>query len=527
MRFLLTLFVLLFALPAQAADWWEAETDHFIVKSRDSEGETREFAEELERYDGALRIMQGMEVQGDVGRPNKVTIFRFGDSGNIAVLAGAPGSGIAGFYIPRAGASVAFVPANEDSRSRSIIWQRSKNDLDGMSVLKHEYAHHFMMQYFPGAYPRWYVEGYAELVATIRFLDDGSFHVGDPPQYRAYQVLQMRSFPLDDMLDANHELTGLEAYQHYGTGWLLSHYLNFDDEGRAQLTTFLQALAQGEDSLTAARRIFGDLGELQRKLLKYRHGHFPGLNVKPANFVEPKVTMQLLGPDELAFIDEEMLLLRGVDKKEAEDIRDKIAGRLDRFPESAHAHLLLAQASLDADDYEGANETATRATELAPDLLEGWLLRGLATMEQAAPGEDEAVGDEVLADTAREYLARAASLDRTDPRPLIAYYQTYLTTGVAPPDQAIIALEQAYDRSGSDQAYRMLLARQLLTEEQFDSARTVVMPVAFSGHATGEAAADEGDPTPKKLLNAIDAHDVAAATGIIDGLLKKMDEDGD
>src|SRR5690606_17382921 len=111
-------------------------------------------------------------------------IFRFGDPSDIAHIAGYPGSGIAGFYIPRAGNSVAFVPAREDRAAGSIARRNERTALDGMSVLKHEYAHHFMMQYFPGAYPGWYVEGYAETVATIRFLDNGSFHIGDPPQYR-------------------------------------------------------------------------------------------------------------------------------------------------------------------------------------------------------------------------------------------------------------------------------------------------------------------------------------------------------
>ncbi len=464
-----------------------------------------------------------MKVEGEVGRSNKVTIFRFGDAGAIAVMAGAPGSGIAGFYIPRAGNSVAFVPANEDRRSRSILRRGSSGDLDGMTVLKHEYAHHFMMQYFPGAYPRWYVEGYAELVATIRFLDDGSFHVGDPPQHRAYQVLQMRSFPLNEMLDADHELNGLEALQHYGTGWLLSHYLNFDDQGRAQLSEFLQALAKGEDSLTAARRIFGDIGELQRKLMSYRRSNFPGLNVKPAAAAMPEVAMRTLAPDEQAFIEDEMKLLRGVDQQEADSIRKRISGRLGDFPQSALARVLLARAALEAEDYDGAEDAAKQAIALNPDLLEAWLYRGMAHAEKAS-GKD---ADAAAAGLAREYLAHAASLDRIDPRPLIAFYQSYLKSGEEPAENAVIALEHAYDRSGSDEEYRMLLARQLLTEERYADARAVVLPVTFSGHATGEADAEEDDPTPKKLLDAINAKDAKTATELIDRLIEKLDEEDD
>jgi len=517
MRLIFFAVLLLTGAPAAAQQWWEAETGHFIVKSRDSESETREFAEELERFDGALRSLQNIASK-ELTRANKVTIFRFGDTGDIAHMAGYPGSGIAGFYIPRAGASVAYVPAREDRRSGSVGRVNEKTQLDGMSVLKHEYAHHFMMQYFPGAYPGWYVEGYAETVATIRFLDDGSFHIGDPPQYRSYQVLRMPGFRLREMLDDDHELAGMDSMQHYGTGWLLSHYLNFDSEGRTKLASFLSALAKGEDSLAAAERILGDLGELERKLSAYRHGKFPGYNVKPANYTPPVVTMRPLPADEVAFIEPKMTLWRGIEKDEAPGIRNRVAAILRDHPDSVEGHLLLAEANYDAEDYAAADAAAQRATELDPDSLRGWLYRGMIASKKSVAAPE-------LASAARAHFADAASLDQTDPRPLIGFYRTYLESGEEPSEQAIIALETAYDYAGSDADYRLLLARQLLTEQRFTDARSVVMPVAFTGHATGEADADDDEPTPRKLLAAIDGQDSSAAVALIDGLLEPEDED--
>jgi cytochrome c-type biogenesis protein CcmH/NrfG len=517
MRLVFAACMLLLSVPAQAQEWWEAETDHFIVKSRDSEAETRAFAEELERYDGALRSLQNIASK-ELTDANKVTIFRFGDQGDIAHIAGASGSGIAGFYIPRAGASVAYVPAREDRRSSSIVRENEATKLDGMSVLKHEYAHHFMMQYFPGAYPRWYVEGYAETVATIRFLDDGSFHIGDPPQYRSFQVMRMPAFRLREMLDAKHELSGLDYMQHYGTGWLLSHYLNFDEEGRTKLTAFLSALAKGEDSLTAAERILGDLGELDRKLSSYRKGKFPGFNVKPANYVPPKVTMRRIPADEIAFMEQKMLLSRGIEKDDAPGIRNRVASTLANHPDSLEGYLLLAEANYDAEDYAAADAAALKATELDPQSLRAWLYRGMIATKQAADNPE-------LAATARTYFTRASKLDGTDPRPLIGYYETYRELGQEPSEQAIIALEDAYDYAGSAPEYRFLLARQLLTEKRFADARTVVMPVAFDGHATGEADADEDEPTAGKLFKAIEDQDSDAAVALIEKILKPEDED--
>src|SRR5690606_27359968 len=83
-RLIVVALLAFFAWPAHAQDWWEAETAHFIVKSRSSEADTRQFAEELERFDGALRTLQNIPVNdAEMVPANKVTIFRFGDQGDI------------------------------------------------------------------------------------------------------------------------------------------------------------------------------------------------------------------------------------------------------------------------------------------------------------------------------------------------------------------------------------------------------------------------------------------------------------
>ena len=43
-----------------------------------------------------------------------------------------------------------------------------------------------MYQHFPRSLiPTWYWEGFAETAATIVLEAGGSFHIGNPPQYRA------------------------------------------------------------------------------------------------------------------------------------------------------------------------------------------------------------------------------------------------------------------------------------------------------------------------------------------------------
>ena len=521
------LATLALATPAVARDWFVAETNNFIVKSEDDEEGTREFAMELERFDMALRTLQSLPIgEEQPTRATKLTVYRFGDIGDIGRMAGS--NGVAGFYIPRAGDSVAFTPAREERRRSMSVTDpdRRRRDiqrLDAVSVLQHEYVHYFMMQHFPAAYPAWYVEGYAELLATMRFNDDGSFHVGDPPQYRAYQIFQMRQFPLEDMLDAKHELGRREAYQFYGTGWLLAHYLNFNKQ--AELNEYLTAIGQGEDSLEAARRIFGDLDAIDRELRSYRSGSFPGYDVRPQNYVEPQVTLRATSDIEEDLIDYEMRLRRGVGEDEAKSIASSISSAIGGSSSDLYALGLLARAQMAADDYDAAEVTARRMLELDPDSIEGNLAMSYVAIERI---ED----DPNWADTAREAALAAASLDLADPRARIAYYYSYLEERVEPPENAIIALEGAYDHAGSDPAYRIFLARQLIAENRLDTAETVLMPIAFRGHNQGDDEEEEDEdnndpPSLLDILDAIKADDRDTALAQMDELIHWEEEDED
>lgn len=512
--------------PAAAQNWHVAETNNFIVKSEDDEEGTRQFAAELERFDMALRSLQNLPIGEEQPTPaTKLTVYRFGDTGDIGRMAGS--RGVAGFYIPRAGDSVAFTPAREQRRRSMSVTdpdrrRREIQRLDAVSVLQHEYVHYFMMQHFPAAYPSWYVEGFAELMATVRFNEDGSFHVGDPPQYRAYQIFQMRQFPLEDMLDAKHDLSGREQYQFYGTGWLLTHYLNFNKY--EQLNEYLVAIGQGEDSLTAARRIFGDLDEIDRELRDYRDGQFPGLDVLPAGYVEPAVTVRAMSEVEEDLIMDEMRLRRGVDKDEAASIASDIRSAIGTSSNDLYGLSLLARAENAAENYDAAEQAAQRMIAIDPESVYGNLMMSYVALERI---ED----DPAWADTAREAAITAASLDLDDPRARIAYYYSYLEAHEEPPENAVIALEGAYNVAGSDPTYRVFLARQLVAEDALGTAEMVLLPIAFRGHNQGgdEDEEDEDDnndpPSLDDVLEAMRAGDRDLALSQIDEMIHWEPED--
>lgn len=519
MRLILAMMAALFmALPAQAQTWHEAETAHFIVKSRDSENSTREFAALMERFDRGLRFLNGLpENHVEASRANKPIIYRFGDYVDMSRMYGNASAGVGGFFIPRAGASVAFAPARRQ-RSNNARERRDRTD-SIEQVLLHEYTHYFMMQNFPAAYPRWYSEGYAEMVSTMRFMEDGSFHIGDPPQSRGQMINMMPASRLSEMLDDDREITGYDAFQHYVTGWLFSHYMNFDPAREAKLREFLVAVDNGEPSLQAAERIIGDLDAIQRELVRYKNGPFPGYNVRPNVTTPPEVQVRRLSDAEVALIDAEMALWRGVTRDQATTFAGRLRTLVTQYPDNSHAHALLAEAEHDARNYEAAEAAAARAVEIDPDNQHAWLYRARIALERAE-------NDPAQYEAARDHLQRARTLDPDDPRPLILYYRSFYdqTGGADIPEHAIIALEQAYDEAGSDLEYRMMMGRQLVMEERYREARLVMMPGLYQGHSYEPDEQDEF--TPARLFDALDSGDRTRALELIAMVLDPEEDEG-
>jgi hypothetical protein len=153
---------LLLCLPgAVHAEWREASSRHFLVYSEGKEDTVRDFATKLERFDKAMRVRLGLGDE-DLGPANRLTVYVVNDINQVRRLGRfGSGSDIAGFYVGRAGRSVAVTPR--------LAGGGDMNDIDPATILLHEYSHHLMMQNATAAYPAWFREGFAEFNSTVRF----------------------------------------------------------------------------------------------------------------------------------------------------------------------------------------------------------------------------------------------------------------------------------------------------------------------------------------------------------------------
>ena len=508
MRRLILSLSILFAAPAHA-EWWEARTDHFIIYSKSSEGDAKKFAETLERFDLSLRSLQQIKPDARLSDARKVKIFRAGNIVDISVLAGDQDSGVAGFYIPRL-EPVAFVPARETIQTRT--------ELDPLTVLKHEYTHHFMFRHFgESAYPSWYVEGFAETMSTIDFKPDGSFHLGNVPQARGDALVgKYKSFlgySVQKMLLNENRPTQEDTYARYTYGWLFTHYMTFEPSRSGQLATYLRLLNNGVAARDAANQAFGDLGKLEAEVSRYKKANrFMGADVKPGNYHPPVVSMRRLGPDEEAAMPIEMLTKRGVTLKQAKDVARDARAVAAKYPRSFAAQLELAEAELDARNPAAAEQAAIAAIALQPASAEALYLRGNVALERGKADPSQYAA-------ARQWFAKAYDADRDHPGPLVGNYLSYSKAGQAAPESAIIGLEHAYRLAPYDGDLRVTLARQLLTEKKLDLAKMLLLPLALSPHESKQAAA------LNEVVELIKASNGAGALGKLDAWVKKEEDE--
>lgn len=485
------------ASPAYA-EWWEAKTEHFIIYSEDTERNTRAFATELERFDHALRSLQTTKFDPIESDSLKVTIYRVGDIDYMGRLAHS--SGVAGFY-RRQMYPVAFTPVKGlKTQVGSIVKTDSRTNLDPRSVLFHEYAHHFMFQYFPAGYPSWYTEAFAETAATIDLKDDGTFHLGNPPQYRSDALFNsMMTVTPQSLLASTARPDGEDHYGYYSVGWLMNHYLTFNTSRKGQLQTYLRLVNSGVDSGPAARQAFGDLNRLGSEIGRYKtSGKLGGALVRPATKADPQITMRRLTEDEEAVMRVKARTRAGVTRSIARGVAADSRDLARKYPNSLAAHLQLAEAEYDARNLDGAEAAADRAIQINPNSVEALMLKTQVLLKRGKK-------DKQFLPQARTFATRANRIDPIDPAPLVANYLSYYDAGEAVPERAIIGLETAYDRARQDVGLRLVLGRQLLAEKKGKLARDILLPLGLNPHESKDK------KTMREVIELIDASKVDEA----------------
>jgi hypothetical protein len=450
------------AQPAKGADrWLKADTKHFRIYSAGSQQQLEAFARKMEKFDAMLRAITRTPANDEA---LKLPIFVLGSSDSVGALV--KDKFVAGFYAAEKYGS--FAVANRERAE-------SKLDLGGDAVLQHEYAHHFMFRNFASAYPAWYVEGFAEFVATAEFFENGSWNRGKPPYYRAYGLIAGQKLPIEKLLFGTPDKLPSELRDvYYGRAWLLTHMLYNDAGRRGQLTDYLKALAGGTPEREAAK-IFGDLTMLDKQLDRYLKSRIV--------FYKGATPLQYDGPLAVTTLDpvDSKLVVLSLRRRAERDLvktRNDLRALTTAAPANAGAWFelgLVEKALADGQETDAgkaagwAEAMAAADKALAADPAHGRanLLKAELLMAQLDLSDDTGTA---AWKRVRTYIVKANRADNDDPAPLFIWYEAAIRQGLEPDKLASDGLAKAFELQPEATDLRVEYAFDLARQKRFAEA---------------------------------------------------------
>jgi len=208
------LFLLAASSSAFAGDWYEYKSKNFTVYSDISDKKAKKLLFDMERFRTVTLLLTGLMDQPENTR---LRIFHFNKSREFRKFS--KERNIAGFYTNTLNGPLIFSQENKT------------NVLDGGEIMFHEYVHHLIRERSTIRHPRWYSEGFAELLATAK-IKENSIIIGNFPEWRI-QGLQRGPLPTEEILQPDNKKKGYTYWnRYYASSWLLLHYLQFSKEAK-------------------------------------------------------------------------------------------------------------------------------------------------------------------------------------------------------------------------------------------------------------------------------------------------------
>jgi hypothetical protein len=498
------------------AEWRMAESDNFQIISEEKPEEMMRLAAKLERFKMVLTAFSGVTKE----RPGKkLKVYWVNNAYKIQQLIKGGGGYIQGYYVAATPyGPIAVTPGKKLESGRRHISGESQGQIDPEIVLLHEYGHHFMLQNFPVAYPQWFVEGFAEYYGYTKFEDNGDIKVGDYATVRRDELRYLGIMDINKLLD-NSPKPPRSSF--YGTSWLLTHYLNFSEEGRAARAGYLADVQSGMDSVEAAEKNFtGGVNGLEKSLKKYLSGHnFPVQTIGGVKQIGTEnIKLSSLPADRASAMTEEIRFYTGFagDKDERKKLTASVTAASKASPGSVHLKAFLADLQYMNDEDDVAIATASEALALQPDHQRARLVKAAALMEKAQTLEggntktkepekpsdkpkEGAVPDDLIVVTAtrtkesiplwaeaRKLIIASNRSDPEDPYPLYLYYEYLKRRGEQISEAATDGLAKAHMLIPQYSPTRFALAQEYSDQGDHASAANVIEPEAFSPHGSAD-----------------------------------------
>lgn len=355
------------------------------------------------------------------------------------------------------------------------------------------FAQNYLLTYFPAAYPRWYLQGFGEMFATIA-AKDGEIEYGQRPEGFREVLEHFGNYPVDQVLSGKY-LTDKRWKPDWTPyhAWRLVHFLFFSEEWKTPLHNYLAAIASGR-SEAEATRLLGDVGKLRRQLGEYSGRKVPFERMTfPAERAPAPLVRQLTRAEAGLIrgrleLGARLATTEGGARATAIGRRDAWLARLrnnaERFPALIENQLLLAEAECRSGNSAQCLQAADRTLAMSPDDTSALVWKGAALAQLAATASPSERSAKLR--QARALIARANRANPDAIVPLIAYYDTFNVTGERAPDAAVDGLIKTVESSPAAPEPRVQLGGELVQRDLDAEARRTLLPVARGAFQTPE-----------------------------------------
>ncbi|HJT41154.1 MAG TPA: hypothetical protein VJ762_12550 [Sphingobium sp.] len=464
---MLTGLLALATMPGAAdAAWMEAKSRHFTIASDGSETKLKEFAQKLEKFDFLLRRVTGIE-DSEAGSP--VRVFLLANDGKVSELA--RNGNARGFYDTSDRFAFAVLPRGG---------KMNDYDLGAEEILFHEYTHHFMLHHFPAAYPAWYVEGFAEFFSVVKFPKDGGIVFGNVPMFRAPGLVLGSPYPLKQLLERNADgLGAADGDRYYGTAWLLTHYFQYQPAHRQEISRYLKDVANGVPDMRLDSYFTGGVAGLEKDLRAYMKKGLSSSRLNDKEMAIGDISVAPLAAAQGALIEDELRLMRGARTEELPGIIRSLRQTAAKFPDSAHALTVLAEAEWQAEQKDEAMADADRALAIDSNLSRAHSVRARVWLDRAQ--DSDKAEDWKAALTA---IVKANRTDLEDPVPLQLFYRYHRVKGGPMPQVGYDGLAKAFGLLPQHPDYRFAFAQALAAKGDYKQASRLLNPLAHSPHGS-------------------------------------------
>ena len=306
------------------------------------------------------------------------------------------------------------------------------------------------------------------------------------------------------------------AGANYAQGWLLNHYLSFEPSRRGQIDAYVARIAKGENSLTAARTVFGDLGTLEGQLRAYvRQKNLPSLRIESSKLNIPPVTVTTLSPGANEVMPMRLHAKTGFRSVSTAYVFGKVSDIARRYPNDILVQRTLAEVAFEDKKYAEAEAAADAALKIDPRSTEALIYKGRAVLARAKKAQDP-----TLFKQARQSIMAANKLDPEDPEALYLFYRTYRAANQVAPKSAVDALTYAVALAPRDTRVAVDLVLEHMRQKNWKAAADALRPIAYLPHA-GQSAQNKA----LAVLKLLDANQGPAAMTMAEKeFLPKKDE---